>query len=507
MTREETKSGDAILRMEAIVKDFQAVRALDHVDFDLSAGEIHALIGENGAGKSTLMNVLAGRFADYRGRVAVFGRQVRLTNPRQALALGIGVIYQELSVLGNLTVAENIMLGHEPAGRLPGTIDRRALAARARAVLEDLEFDLPLEGRVAGLSHARQCLVEIAHAIREDVRLLVFDEPTASLGAGDVGRLFEVIRRLKSRGIGIVYISHRLAELSQIADRVTVLRDGKVVGTRPVAGCRVSELSHMMLGRELTEMFPPKRNTPGEVILKVRGLARPGAFHGVSFDLREGEILGIAGLVGSGRTEIARAVFGADPARAGRCEFLGRPISRPSPRRCMARGIGMIQENRKRDGNITASSVARNVGISVLDRLANAVGFLSPRRLHRSARRTIDRMDIRPADPARLIQTLSGGNQQKVILGRWLCRDPKVLILDEPTQGIDIGTKAQIYRLVMDLAAQGKGIILISSELFEIVNLADRILVVRDGRIAGEVPGPGTDVDALFAACVGEPIA
>ncbi len=497
------KSGDTILRMEGIEKDFGAVRALDHVDFDLCAGEIHALVGENGAGKSTLMNVLAGRFADYRGHLAVFGRQVRLTNPRQALGLGIGVIYQELSVLGNLTVAENIMLGHEPAGRLPGTLDRRALAAQAQAVLTELEFDLRPDARVAGLSHARQCLVEIAHAIRKDVRLLVFDEPTASLGGDDVGRLFEVIRRLKARGIGIIYISHRLAELPQIADRVTVLRDGKVVGTRGIADCKASALSQMMLGRKLTEMFPPKRNTPGEVILKVRGLARPGAFHDISFDLREGEILGIAGLVGSGRTEIARAVFGADRA-AGRCEFLGRPIPRRSPKRCMARGIGMIQEDRKRDGTITGSSVGLNIGISVLDRLSGAVGLLRPRRIRNNARRMIDRMGIRPADPARLIQTLSGGNQQKVVLGRWLSRDPKVLILDEPTQGIDIGTKAQIYRLIMDLAAAGKGIILISSEFFEIVNLADRVLLVRDGRIVREMPGPGTDVDALFAACIGE---
>ena len=503
MSDAEMKRGDTILRMEGIEKDFGAVRALDHVDFDLCASEIHALVGENGAGKSTLMNVLAGRFADYRGRLAVFGRQVRLTNPRQALGLGIGVIYQELSVLGNLTVAENIMLGHEPAGRLPGTLDRRALAAQAQAVLTELEFDLRPDARVAGLSHARQCLVEIAHAIRKDVRLLVFDEPTASLGGDDVGRLFEVIRRLKARGIGIIYISHRLAELPQIADRVTVLRDGKVVGTRRIADCKVSALSQMMLGRKLTEMFPPKRNTPGEVILKVRGLTRPGVFHDISFDLREGEILGIAGLVGSGRTEIARAVFGADRA-AGRCEFLGRPLPRRSPKRCMARGIGMIQEDRKRDGTITDSSVGLNIGISVLDRLSGAVGLLRPRRIRNNARRMIDRMGIRPTDPARLIQTLSGGNQQKVILGRWLCRDPKVLILDEPTQGIDIGTKAQIYRLIMDLAAAGKGIILISSEFFEIVNLADRVLLVRDGRIVREMPGPGTDVDALFAACLGE---
>jgi ribose transport system ATP-binding protein len=496
-------AGETILRMEGIVKAFGPVRALDRVDFDLRAGEVHALVGENGAGKSTLMNVLAGRFADYAGRVVLFGREVRLTNPRQALGLGIGVIYQDLSVLGNLTVAENLLLGREPAGRVLGTLDRRALAAQAQSGLDALGFDLPIDAPVGDLSHAKQCLVEIAHAIRKDVRVLVFDEPTASLGSDDVGRLFEVIRRLKARGLGIVYISHRLAELPEVADRVTVLRDGRVVGTRDLADCKVSALSHLMLGRTLTEVFPEKRNTPGRTLLVVEGLTRPGVFHDVSFVLREGEILGLAGLVGSGRTEIARALFGADPA-AGRCELDGVALGRRSPRRCMARGIGMIPEDRQRDGILTGSSVGRNLGIGVLDRLSTAFGFVRPARIRQNARRMIDRMDVRPPDPARLIQTLSGGNQQKVILGRWLCRDPKVLILDEPTQGIDIGTKAQIYRLMMDLAVAGKGILLISSELFEIANLADRILVVREGRITGELPGPGTDVDRLFQACVGK---
>ena len=490
-----------ILRMEGIVKDFGPVRALDHVDFDLRGGEVHALIGENGAGKSTLMNVLAGRFGDYRGRVVLFGRDVRLASPRQALGLGIGVIYQELSVLANLTVAENIVLGREPSGRVPGTIDRAAVRARAQAVLDDLAFDLPAGAPAGDLGHARQCLVEIAHAIRKDVRLLVFDEPTASLGGDDVGRLFDVIRRLKARGIGIVYISHRLAELAEIADRVTVLRDGRAVGTLAMADARPSALSRLMLGRTLTEMFPPRRHTPGRTLLAVEGLRRPGAAEAVSFSLREGEILALAGLVGSGRTEIARAVFGADPA-AGRCTLEGRPLGRRSPGRSLARGIGMIPENRGRDGVITDASVAVNLGASVLDRMSGAMGFLAPGRLRAGARQMIERLAIRPPDPARLIQTLSGGNQQKVVLGRWLCRDPKVLILDEPTQGIDVGTKAQIYRLMMDLAAQGKGILFISSEFFEIVNLADRILVVQEGRIVREMPGPGTDVDALAAACV-----
>ena len=496
-----TIDAEPVLRMQGIVKDFPGARALDHVDFEVLGGEVHALIGENGAGKSTLMNVLAGRFADYGGRIVAFGEEVRPRNPRQALALGIGVIYQELSVLPDLTVAENILLGHEPSGRVPGTLNRRGLADEARAVLDEVGFDLPLDAPVGQLSHARQCLVEIAHALRKNVRILVFDEPTASLGSDDIERLFAVIRDLKTRGIGIVYISHRLAELPQIADRVTVLRDGKAVGTRAVADTKVSELSHMMLGRRLTEMFPARRNVPRDVILRVRGLTRRGAFEDISFDLREGEILGLAGLVGSGRTEIARAVFGADEAR-GRCELEGRPLRRRSPRRSKRLGIGMIQESRKRDGNITGRSVALNAGACLLEQMAVLAGFVPPSRIRSNAERVIERMDVRPRDPARAIELLSGGNQQKVIVGRWLARDPKVLLLDEPTQGIDVGTKAQIYRLIMDLACEGRGILLISSEFIELVELCDRMLIIREGRIAGELPGPGTDVDALFAACV-----
>ncbi|MFW6164112.1 MAG: sugar ABC transporter ATP-binding protein, partial [Planctomycetota bacterium] len=391
------------LRMRGIVKDFPGVRALDHVDFEVQSGEVHALIGENGAGKSTLMNVLAGRFADYQGQIHVFGEKVRPTTPREALALGIGVIYQDLSVLLNLTVAENILLGHEPPGRVPGTLNRRRLGEQAGALLDELGFDLALEARVGRLSHARQCLVEIAHAIRTNVRLLVFDEPTASLGSNDVQRLFDVIRDLRRRGIAIVYISHRLAELPEIADRVTVLRDGKVVGTRSVAASKVSVLSEMMLGRTLTEMFPAKRNVPRDVLLRVEGLTRPGVFEDVSFELRQGEILGLAGLVGSGRTEIARAVFGADKA-SGHCELKGRRLRRRSPRRSKRLGIGMIPESRKSDGIITGRSVAFNAGACVLERMATVAGFVPPSRIRANAEGVIEHMDVRPRDPGRAIE-------------------------------------------------------------------------------------------------------
>jgi ribose transport system ATP-binding protein len=503
LTSNGAEQTEPLLRMQKIVKDFSGVRALDHVDFDVQAGEVHALIGENGAGKSTLVNVLAGRFSDYEGTIVFDGREVRLTNPRQARKMGIAVIYQELSVLPNFTVAENIMLGDEKAKRWTRVTDRTSLSTEAREVIDYLRFDLDPDQPVAKLSRARQCLVEIAGAIRRNVKLLVFDEPTACLGSEDVEKLFQVIRELRNRGLGVIYISHRITELPGIANRVTVLRDAKVVGTKDVAQCKVSDLTRMMLGHELAEVFPEKTNQPGNVILKVDGLSRPGVFENVSFELREGEILGIAGLVGSGRTEIARAIFGADKA-AGTVEFRGSPISKRSASLSCSLGVGMIPENRKIEGNISGRPVSENLNVSVLYRLSGVLGFLSPKNHTAQANRMISRMKIEPSRPGMDIQNLSGGNQQKVIVGRWLAADSKVIIFDEPTQGIDVGTKAQIYRLIMELACKGRAIILISSELLEIANLADRILVVREGRLVREISGPDTDEDELFAECIGE---
>lgn len=489
-----------ILRMQGIVKDFPGTRALDEVDFEVRAGQVHALIGENGAGKSTLMNVLAGRYDDYRGRTIFDGRQVRITHPRQARDMGIGVIYQELTVLPNLSVAENIMLGEEECSRWTRRLDRSHLRREARKTIEHLKFDLDPDEQVEGLSTARQCLVEIAGAVRRNVRLLVFDEPTASLGREDAEKLFEVIRALKGRGLGIVYISHRLAELPTIADCVTVLRDGRKVGTRAIGECPVSEMSRMMLGHVLSEVFPEKTNRPGKCILKVRELTRKGSFEGISFDLHAGEVLGIAGLLGSGRTEIARALFGADKA-SGSVEFHGRSMTRRSPQSCCAAGIGMVSEDRKRQGNITGRSIAENLNVSILRRLAGPMGFQSRRKLASQAKVMIERLKISPPGPGVNVQQLSGGNQQKVIVGRWLAVNPDVIIFDEPTQGVDIGTKAQIYELLIKLACEGKGVILISSELIEVAKLADRILVVQDGRLAREMNGPIDNVDVLFDAC------
>ncbi|MHC4247625.1 MAG: sugar ABC transporter ATP-binding protein [Planctomycetota bacterium] len=497
-----TSDKRAILRMQGIVKDFPGTRALDRVDFVVGRGEVHALIGENGAGKSTLMNVLAGRFDDYEGAIRFDGREVRLTNPRSARDLGVAVIYQELSVLPNLTVAENIMLGEERASKWTRRMDRAFVSDGAREVIEYLGFDLDPDEPAGEMSAARQCLVEIAGAVRRNVKLLVFDEPTASLGHEDVERLFRVIRDLKGRGLGIVYISHRLAELPRIADRVTVLRDAKTVGTRDMAECQLSDLTRMMLGRDLAEMFPAKANSPAEVLLKVSGLTRPGVFEDVSFEVRAGEILGLAGLVGSGRSEIVRGILGVDHA-TGTVEFGGRRLERRTPGKCLRAGIGMVPENRKTQGNITGRPVLENITVGIMERLSRAAGWLAPQSLRESAAEMAARMAVDPPDTSVEIQTLSGGNQQKVIVGRWLAVGPKVIIFDEPTQGIDVGTKAQIYRLIADLAAEGRGVVLISSEFIELANLADRVIVVRNGRVAGEMTRGDLDEDRLFRECIG----
>ena len=483
------------------MKEFSGVRALDSVCFDVRAGEVHALIGENGAGKSTLMNVLAGRFTDYGGRLFIGSEEKRILDPRMARRMGIAVIYQDLSLVPNFTVAENIMLGDERAGRWTRRLDRRAIVDEARKVIDYLGFDLDPLLPVEGLGTARQVLVEIAGAVRRNVNILVFDEPTASLGNEDVDKLFRVIGDLKKRGLGIVYISHRLAELPLIADRVTVLRDGRRVGVREMAGTRVSQLTRMMIGHELAEVFPEKTNRPSEPVLEVNDLSRTGAFEGISFILRAGEILGIAGLVGSGRTEVVRALFGADSA-SGSVTIKGRRIARLTPSLCRGLGIGLVPENRKLQGNITGRTVRENITVTILDRLAKRLGFLAPKGVSRAAATKIEEMKVDPPDGAMEIGHLSGGNQQKVVVGRWLAAEPDVLIFDEPTQGIDVGTKSQIYKLIVNLAAQGRGIILISSELIEISKLADRVLVLREGRIVREMIGRDIDEERLFSACV-----
>ncbi len=489
-----------LLEMTGISKDFSGVRALDGVDFDVRSGEVHALIGENGAGKSTLVNIIAGRFADYKGSIVFDEKHVRLSNPHQGRKMGIAVIYQELSVLTNFTVAENIMLGEEKTSGYLRKMDRAAIRAGACDVIDYLNFGLDPDKPVSELGRAQRCMVEIAAAVRRKVKLIVFDEPTVCLASGDVEKLFGVIKDLCKRGLGVIYISHRIAELPVIADRVTVLRDAKVVGTKEISDCDVAELTRMMLGHELAEVFPTKTNRPGEVILRVKQLTRSGVFEDISFELHECEILGIAGLVGSGRTEIARAIFGVDKAD-GTVEFGDTVLEKRSPPLSRNIGIAMVPENRKTEGNISQRTVSENINITILDRLSGRLGFLRPKDCRSQANRMIERMNIEPGNPRQSIENLSGGNQQKVIIARWLAAESKVIIFDEPTQGIDVGTKAQLYKLIMELACKGHAIILISSEMLEIAKLADRILIIQDGRMVQELSGPLDDETELIDAC------
>ena len=493
----------SLLRMTDIVKEFPGGRALDGVAFDVRPGEIHALVGENGAGKSTLANILAGRFGDYRGQVALNGRPVRITSPHHSRALGIATIFQDLNVLGYRSVAENILLGDEPAGRLPGTLNRRQLRDRAARVLRRLGFRLPLDAAVGTLGFAQQQMVAIAQAIRRDVRLLILDEPTASLGQTEVEQLFIVLCELKSRGLGMIYISHRLAELDRLCDRVTVLRDAKVVATRPIKQTSVREVTEMMLGRRLETLFPPRQSRPGDVIFRVRALTRPGEFEDVSFDLRAGEILGIAGLVGAGRTELAFGIYGEDRCE-GTVELADRALTRRRPDRSVAAGLAMAPENRKTDGAILMRPVRENLTASILGRLSGPLAWLGSRRVNTRAGQMVERMQIQPRDPRRLIEHLSGGNQQKTVIGRLLATDARVLVFDEPTQGIDVGTRAQIYQLIAQLADQGRGIIVIASEPMELVGLADRILVMAHGRITHAVRPDEVDEDRLVGLCRGD---
>lgn len=486
--------------MRSISKAFPGVRALEEVDFDVRSGEVHALIGENGAGKSTLVNVMAGRFTDYEGEIFFNGEKVMVTNPRQALRMGIAVIYQDLRVLTNFTVAENIMLGEEGFSPYLRKMDRVSIRSVACEVIDYLNFELDPDRPVSELGRAQRCMVEIAAAVRRKVRLIVFDEPTASLASGDVEKLFGVIRDLCNRGLGVIYISHRIAELPLLADRITVLRDAKVVCTKEIAECKVGELTRMMLGHELAEVFPAKTNRPGEVILRVKGLSRPGVFEPISFELREGEILGIAGLVGSGRTEIARAIFGADKS-AGTVELGESVLKRRLPHLSRGMGIAMVPEDRKSQGNITQRPVSENINITVLERLSGRLGFLSPEECTRHCLGMIERLRIEPPVPSQDIQHLSGGNQQKVVIARWLAAGARVIIFDEPTQGIDVGTKAQLYKLIVELASRGDGIILISSEMLEIAKLSDRILVIRNGRLVQRLDGPLDEETQLIEAC------
>jgi ABC-type sugar transport system ATPase subunit len=475
----------AVLALDQICKSFPGVRALDKVDFEVRAGEVHALLGENGAGKSTLIKIVSGLYQPDAGTIRIDGKAVRLASPHDAQGLGIATIFQELLLFPELTVAENIFMGHAPRTRF-GAIDWAAMRNRARELLASLDIhDLDPSRVVGSLSVGNRQRVEIAKALSQDARILIMDEPTAALTEADVLRLFGIVRLLRERGVGIVYISHRLEEVFLLADRVTVLRDGAYVATREVADVSEDDLVNMMVGRTIENLFPKLDAEIGRPLLEVRGLSRQPAFHDIDLMLRAGEVVGLAGLVGSGRSELAQAIFGLDPPDRGELVIDGRPVRITSPAQAKRLGIAYVPEDRGTQGLIRPMCLRENISLAVLRQVAPA-WFIDRRAETALAEHSVEQFRIRASSVEQVAEKLSGGNQQKVVLGKWLATKPRVLIMDEPTRGIDIGAKAEIHRLMSELARQGLAILMISSELPEIMGMSDRILVMREGTLVAE---------------------
>lgn len=479
-------SNAPVLEMRAIVKTYPGVRALDGVDFQVMPGEVHALVGENGAGKSTLMKILAGADSKDSGQVVVNGADVQIDTPQEAMRLGISIIYQEFNLVPYVNAAENIFLGREPTSAIPGVIDFGRMYADAQRVVDELGVPLDVRAPTNTLSVAQQQMVEIAKSTSRNSRIIAMDEPSATLTEHELENLFALIRKLKADGVSIIYISHRLDEVFQIADRVTVLRDGRLVGTKPVSQTDRDDIIRMMVGRELQDSIPKVTAQPGEVALSVRGLNRAGTLNDINFEVRRGEILGIAGLVGAGRTEVARAVFGADPVDSGDIWLDGRRVEVRSPRDAIRLGIGLVTEDRKALGLVLGMAVRENVSLANLGTLSR-LGFVLRRKEREAANRFVEELMIKTPSVEQAVGNLSGGNQQKVVLAKWMFTQSKVLIFDEPTRGIDVGAKTEIYQLMNNLAANGVAIVMISSELPEVLGMSDRILVMHEGSIVGEL--------------------
>ncbi len=487
-----------VLALADVSKSFGPVRALADVSLELRAGEVHALAGENGAGKSTLVKLLAGVHRPDSGQVLMDGDPVTFGGPADARDAGVAVIYQEPTLFPDLSVAENIFMGRQPRAGL-GRIDRRAIADATRALLRRLGVDLRPDDPARGLSIADQQIVEIAKALSFDARVLIMDEPTAALTGSEVARLFGVVTALREQGAAILFISHRLEEIFRICSRVTTLRDGRWIASEDVAGITEDDLVRRMVGRTLDELYPKQDTVPGDVALSVRRLTREGVFTDVSFDVRRGEIVGLAGLVGAGRSEVARAIFGIDRWDAGSVEVAGKRLRAASPTSAMAAGIALVPEDRRAQGLVMGMSIERNIGLAGLRKLARGGLMSRPAERGRATDWAI-RLQVKYSRLTDLVSTLSGGNQQKVVLAKWLATRPRVLIVDEPTRGIDVGTKAEVHRLLSTLAADGMAVLMISSDLPEILGMADRVLVMREGRLAAEISRADATEESVMAA-------
>ncbi|MCU1542735.1 MAG: D-xylose transporter ATP-binding protein [Microbacteriaceae bacterium] len=479
-----TSDTRSVLSLTGAAKTFGPVVALADGTIDLRPGEIHALVGENGAGKSTLVKILAGVRAPDAGDFVVAGERASFRTPADSKAAGISVIYQEPTLFPDLTVAENIFIGRQPTGR-GRLIDRREMRRRARELFVTLGVPIDPDRTAEGLSIADQQIIEIAKAISLDARVLVMDEPTAALSGVEVERLFTVARALRDKGAGILFISHRFDEVFALCDRITVMRDGRYVAVHNTADVSVPEIVKEMVGRELGALFPKEVAPVGDTVLSVSGLNRLGVFTDIGFEVRAGEIVALSGLVGAGRTEVARAIFGIDRYDSGTVSLHGKPLSPHSPQRSISAGIGFVPEDRRKQGLVMDLSVARNATLTLRKSLAR-FGLISGSRERQAAEEWSARLQVKRSSQDYAVSTLSGGNQQKVVLAKWLATAPKLLIVDEPTRGIDVGTKAEVHRLLSDLAGRGIAIIMISSELPEVLGMADRILVMHEGRISAE---------------------
>lgn len=475
-----------ILRIEGICKKFPGIQALNNIDLEVLPGEVHALVGENGAGKSTLMHILAGVYRPDSGKIFFEGKSVEITDQKCAQQLGISIVYQERSLVSDLSIAENIFAGRQPVG-IFGMVDFNTLYKKAADLLKQLELDLDPRIMVGRLSPAKQQMVEIAKALSLDVKLLILDEPTSTITEVETRALFKIIKQLRSQGIAIIYISHRLAEIKEIADRVSVLKDGHYMGTVEMAKVTLDDIVKMMVGRELSYKYQQRENILTDIVLEVKCLSsRYAGFKNISFHVKRGEILAIAGLAGAGRTEVARAIFGIDPLDEGEIFIKGNKVQIKSPEEAIGLGLGYLPEDRKEHGLFLEMNIAENLASAKLNSFTMK-GFIDDHKISSVASEYVQKLRITASSIRQKVITLSGGNQQKVVLSKWLYVNPEILIVDEPTRGVDVGAKAEIYSILRELANKGTAIVVISSELPEVITLGERIIVMWQGIITGEL--------------------
>jgi ribose transport system ATP-binding protein len=494
---------ETVLQVHEVSKGFPGVQALDKVSFELRKGEVHALVGENGAGKSTLMKILSGVHRPDSGSIIFKGQEMHFQNAREASAAGIGIIYQELNLVPHLTVAQNIFIGREPRARL-GYIDDKKMNVDATAILKKLNLNIDPSTRLNKLSISKQQMVEIAKALCRESEVLIMDEPTSALTESEIDELFKVIRGLRARGVGIIYISHRLDELKHIADRITIFRDGHYIATAEYASITMEAIINHMVGRRLENIFPVRSDVPtGKQLLEVRHIVQPGTLKDISFDLFQGEILGLAGLMGAGRSELARAIFGADPITSGEVLMDGKPLGIRSPADAIAHGIAYLSENRKEEGLAIKMLLNQNVTMANLPNVSKRFTIISRDQELQATRNSVKELDIRTPSLEQMVSNLSGGNQQKVVVAKWLYRNSRILIFDEPTRGIDVGAKFAIYELMAQLAGRGVGVIMISSELPEILGMTDRVLVLHEGRLTATLRTRDTSQEEILNYAAG----